>query len=609
MRRWGMCLIACGVVTVGACTSDDPVSPGNQSTKDDIAATLQLQSAASIRSEIRLIDARLAAPSQRNAADQRDLAQRRAALSDRLAGSSETPAAAASRRPALSADESSDPSMTLILRDPSVTYTHMYLSENSVYGSMALTPAASVTGAILGMSVGGTVTQSGYEAAPFSGSWSSTIPIAAYSTSWDTPSIDCVNFGGTGTATTTHTAGATIQTFGWTLDTWSTYGSDQCTSSIPVAVQLAQSSISVNSSTTAIVANNSQCVPSWGSSNPAVASVSGIIVATITGNSAGTAYISAGCPGMRLGEALISVTLADGACDDMAAQNYGAVGPCTYPPQLCEDPTASDYEQPGECTYPPPTTCTDPTAENDGGALPCVYPPPPELCDDPDAENYNQPGDCAYPPPPDPGDPGGGGGGGGGGFGGGGPDDPCFDNPADPSCVELQDSRIPRFPVSGRPSIAANFLSVSRSLSGSSSSGQAPYYFELAGAWVDPSVVAIVGRFRHNGGYVDAIYLPASNATATAWALAVRALQEDRASAADPNATRRVIRIRADGTQRLSRNDGPPTALHQWTSLSSSAASNIDGQFRKGVMNAVKRATKKRSSGMGLVQMIKWPHQ
>jgi hypothetical protein len=273
----------------------------------------------------------------------------------------------------------------------------------------------------------------------------------------------------------------------------------------------------------------------------------------------------------------------DGACDDQAADNYEQVGTCTYPPQTCQDETATNFDEVGTCIYPPP---------------------PSDQCEDATADNYQEVGDCVYSSPPDPGS----GDGGGGGGGGWSPDDPCFYNPADPSCIEAEMSLVPRGGL-GRNGIMASFVAPITGPGTSSSLGGSPYYVVLVGNWSDPSVMAMVGRFRHKNGFVDAIYLPASSPSATAWTLAVRALSLDRVTAGDPYATRRIIRIGNNGSQQLARNDGAPINLKRWTPISRSEVGNLESQFHAGIMKEIGHAPKHTSPRMGGLQLLKWPHK
>lgn len=61
-------------------------------------------------------------------------------------------------------------------------------------------------------------------------------------------------------------------------------------------------------------------------------------------------------------------------CTDSAAINYNGSLPCSYPPagSTCPDPTANNFGAVGQCTY---SLCTDASALNYNGNLPCLYNP------------------------------------------------------------------------------------------------------------------------------------------------------------------------------------------------------------------------------------------
>jgi hypothetical protein len=83
---------------------------------------------------------------------------------------------------------------------------------------------------------------------------------------------------------------------------------------------------------------------------------------------------------------------------------------------------------------------------------------------------------------------------------------------------------------------------------------QRRYYLVLVDKWTDKSLVAMVGRFYHNGAYADAIYLSAKDPSAAGWLLAVRAMQHDRvAGRGDKSGLTLVTRVYANGTQKYAR--------------------------------------------------------
>jgi hypothetical protein len=351
-----------------------------------------------------------------------------------------------------------------------------------------------------------------------------------------------------------------------------------------LTVTLGASTINLNDVTTVTVSGMTQCeLVGVSSNNTNVATVLSLGYNYFQAQSAGVGStpIVAIC-GTQWGSATLTVKEPD-PCDDPAADNYEQAGTCTYPPQTCQDETATNFDEVGTCIYPPP---------------------PSDQCEDATADNYQEVGDCVYSSPPDPGS----GDGGGGGGGGWSPDDPCFYNPADPSCIEAEMSLVPRGGL-GRNGIMASFVAPITGPGTSSSLGGSPYYVVLVGNWSDPSVMAMVGRFRHKNGFVDAIYLPASSPSATAWTLAVRALSLDRVTAGDPYATRRIIRIGNNGSQQLARNDGAPINLKRWTPISRSEVGNLESQFHAGIMKEIGHAPKHTSPRMGGLQLLKWPHK
>jgi hypothetical protein len=283
-------------------------------------------------------------------------------------------------------------------------------------------------------------------------------------------------------------------------------------------------------------------------------------------------------------------------CTDPAANNYGETGECTYTPQVCWDPEANNYGQEGDCTYDPPNVCWDPEASNYGAEGDCTYPPPPQYCEDPSADNYGSIGDCTYSDPN--GDPGPGGDG-----GGGDPDDPCYWDPWSPECTGIgnETSRLP-----------GTHFSLARSNSRTGNIGTPrvrPYYVVLVDRWADPSLLAMVGRFRHGSGFVDAIYLPSAHPTARGWGIAYRALQIDRAQARDSGPKRRVIRLFADGRQDFKGQSSRRTPLSPTRELSPSTLVDLDSQFRSGILGAIRHVSQKSSKHFGPLKLMKWPHK
>src|SRR5262249_11116958 len=124
------------------------------------------------------------------------------------------------------------------------------------------------------------------------------------------------------------------------------------------------------------------------------------------------------------------------------------------------------------------------------------------------------------------------------------------------------------------------------------------YYVVLQSRWANPSTLAMVGRFRHKNGYVDAIYLPASNPTSLGWALAVHALHNDRVVAHDPSKGTRVVRVMADGTQQFTTgNTARP--MKGWQKPSAADLSVVDKEFRKDILRQLQRQHSKGSRAGG----------
>jgi hypothetical protein len=285
-----------------------------------------------------------------------------------------------------------------------------------------------------------------------------------------------------------------------------------------------------------------------------------------------------------------------GQCNDPSADNYNEAGDCTYGTDVCDDPEADNFGDSGQCTYPPAAYCDDPDASNYGDQGDCNYDPPSSYCDDPDADNYGAPGACTYPPPPDdpwdPGDPGGGGG-----------YDPCDSEiNYDPECDDPE--AMSMLPAAGSPGSHSSAVRIS---SASSAAGaQRSYYVVFADGWQDKSVLAMVGRFKHHAGYVDAIYLPSSAPSAEGMAWALRALQRDRTAARGSDA-RRLIRIGPDGTQQFVRSSGKKVKMKSTRPFSPFTLNTLNKKFARGILTHRRHVHKTQTKNGKRVQAFKWP--
>lgn len=409
--------------------------------------------------------------------------------------------------------------------------------------------------------------------------------------------VDCQSISVQVFATTHHTAGigsVPINGVDFPMSISTDTQDQQPCLPLHAQVTVTPSSVSVGGTATAtgsVLNSNSQtmtstCVWQWSSSNSGVANIAQF-GGSITTSKAGTATITGQCNGLT-GTAPLSVTLADDeTCDDENADNYGEAGACTYP-DTCEDSSATNYGQDGECTYPPPpATCDDPAATNYGAQADCSYPPPPDQCLDSTANNYGDAGPCDYSPPPtDPStDPGSG--------GGGDPDDPCLYT-RDITCDDGDAAMSIRRAPAGRAAVLTALGSQSQ-----------PYYVFLVQGWSNSSVVAMVGRFHHGGGWVDAVYLPAKAPTAQGWVYAVRALQLDRAVSRDNSGLTRVIRIGADGSESFTRGNAQTRALLSQPPLSAGDRGAAESAFNSGILKNLRGSKPHGSKKMTSIQLVR----
>jgi hypothetical protein len=164
-------------------------------------------------------------------------------------------------------------------------------------------------------------------------------------------------------------------------------------------------------------------------------------------------------------------------------------------------------------------------------------------------------------------------------------------------------SRMARF---GHTPPGLHVLGVKRKLANADPTA---YYVVLVDGWKDASTLSMVGRFPHQHGYVDAVYLPSANPSAQGFTLAVRALQLDRAKKAPGPAKRRVIRIGVDGSQQFTRVDGHKVAPEQLALVSQPALGKIESDFTSGLIPKILRVPKHASKNMVAIRMMKWPRQ
>jgi hypothetical protein len=136
------------------------------------------------------------------------------------------------------------------------------------------------------------------------------------------------------------------------------------------------------------------------------------------------------------------------------------------------------------------------------------------------------------------------------------------------------------------------------------------YAIMLLEEWKDPALLSMVGRFAHQGRYIDVIYLPANHPTSIGWAQAVRTLQRDRLLAPARPRGNRMMRITGNGTERVTRIKGrkaDAATVKSWKPLPQKSLRTVEAGFTKRLLPRLRSSPGRVTGDGNTVRLIRWP--